>query len=86
MPLHPRDPLSNPNNFLIALLIALPAGVMLNVALDALWALPIAWLWDRTLVPLVHAPVIGYWRTVGLLLLASFVGSAVRGVRITLNK
>lgn len=68
------------NRAIIVLSGLLGLGVMvLNLALIFFLALPFYWLWNWTLVPLMHAPVINYWQALGVLLIwfiLHLVGSA----------
>ena len=62
-----------------AILIGLSA-LILNVVLVAVSAGPFSWLWNRTLVPLFGAPVLGYLHALGLLslwVLLHWVGKGV---------
>ena len=42
-------------------------GFIANVIWLALLAWPFSWLWNWTLVSLVHAPMIDYWHGLGVL-------------------
>ena len=59
------------------------AGFLPSLVLSAFLALAFEWLWNAALVPAVHAQEVGYWQSVGLLVLAVIVGSAVKGVTIS---
>ncbi len=70
----------------IAIVGLLATGALI---LNAVWlvvlALPLSWLWNWTLVPLVHAPVIDYGHALGLLLLWHVLRSAAHGVQLSAN-
>lgn len=67
----------------IAVIGLLSAGAFV---MNAIWlfvlAMPFAWLWNRALVPIVHVPEIGFWRSFGLLLLCHIIVLAGSGIKM----
>jgi hypothetical protein len=59
------------------------AGFALSLILSVFLAIPFEWLWNAALVPAVHVEEVGYWQSVGLLLLAVIVGAAAKSVTIS---
>lgn len=59
------------------------AGFVLSLVLSVVLAFAFEWLWNEALVPAVHVEEVGYWRSVGLLLLAVIVGAAAKSVTIS---
>ena len=45
------------------------AAWALNIVWFAILALPISWLWNWAVVPLVNAPKVGYFQALGILVL-----------------
>jgi hypothetical protein len=58
-------------------------GLVLNALWIALLALPFSWLWNWTLVSLMHAPVLDYEHAVGLLLLCLILHLVSDGVKLS---
>ena len=58
-------------------------GLVPSLVLLAFLAFAFEWLWNAALVPAVHAEEIGYWQSVGLLLLFVIVGAAAKSVTIS---
>ena len=63
--------------------IAAAASILVSVLAMAVFSLPISWLWNVALVPTVGISPIGYWRVLGLLVLAYLVIAAVKGITIS---
>ena len=61
------------------------AAMVMNVVLVAVLALPFAWLWNWTLVPLLQAPMLGYRHALGLLLLWTLLQWVGAGVKLGLK-
>jgi hypothetical protein len=59
------------------------AGFALSLILSVFLALAFEWLWNEFLVPAIRVEVVGYWQSVGLLLMAVIVGAAAKSVTIS---
>jgi hypothetical protein len=59
------------------------AGFALSLILSVFLAFAFEWLWNEALVSAVHVEEVGYWQSVGLLLLEVIVGAAAKSVTIS---
>ena len=69
--------------FLAFVIGTILAGFALSLILSAFLAFAFEWLWNEALVPAVHVEEVGYWQSVGLLLLSVIVGAAAKSVTIS---
>lgn len=63
-------------------LFLLGASMCSSLALAAVLALPFAWLWNRTVAPVLHVSPIGYWQSLELLLLVLIIRVVAQGITV----
>ena len=60
--------------------LLLVASMFSSLALAVVLAGPFAWLWNRSAAPVLHASTVGYWQSLGMLLLCLILRVVVRGI------
>ena len=56
-----------------------------TLALVLAIAVPFMWLWNAVPAVVFNAPVLGYWQTVGLLVLITLVRTVADGVKLSVK-
>lgn len=59
------------------------ASMCSSLALAAVLALPFAWLWNRAVAPVLHVSPIGYWQSLGMLLIVLIIRVVIQGITVS---